>query len=315
MPPSDRPRKAQAGAGRRIIGHVLQGTLLPVLQNRCQECHRPGRSGGRSAFLNVQASGAMGRPDQGVHGEPRHCRRGKPSGGPGVLARTQMPKSEIDMLAAWVDAGCPEGKPRSGPRRRRSSPAPRSGHLGKARSRDRNGRGVSPSARPGPDHFRARVVMPTGLTEDKMIVAYEVKPGNPPHCSPLDQLLRTRPARPRSWKRPKKDRQKKMRASRIAGRAYTSAMGHRFHFRSGPNGIGGIGGWTPGSTAGSGSRPAPGTSCPRAPTVVVQMPLTIATARPRRIARASASTSRRTPIGAQAASTSSWVARTRLADR
>ena len=94
-------------------------------------------------------------------------------GGPFRDARV-LSAAEIATLAAWVEAGCPEGDP---------SDAPAAADLGL--------RLGARHARPGPDAVRAvharrrgrdefRVfVIPTGLTEGKWVAAIDFKPGNP----------------------------------------------------------------------------------------------------------------------------------------
>ena len=148
--------------------------VLPVLQNRCQDCHRPGEVGPFSLLTYKQATRWGELIKEYTAG--RQMPPWRPVGGPAYLHDRRMPDAEITMLGAWVDAGCPEGDPKEAPPEKKFGNAdgwqlgppdlvvemPEEFHLGPT----------------GPDHFRA-IVMPTGLTEDKMIVAYEVKPGNP----------------------------------------------------------------------------------------------------------------------------------------
>ncbi len=230
VPPAKEPNGP--GNGAKV---TFYRDVLPVLQNRCQECHRPGEAGPFSLLTYKQAvrwadltkeytaSGAM--PPW------------RPVGGPAYLHDRRMPKAEIELLAAWVDAGCPEGDPKQAPPAKVFAGAgwqlgqpdlvvemPAPFHLGPT----------------GPDHFRA-VVMPTGLAQDKVIVAYEVKPGNPQivHHT-INYFDTTGNARKLEAK---EQARKKDPNEPDHGPGYTSAMGIGF---VAPSGSGGIGGWTPG---------------------------------------------------------------------
>lgn len=212
--------------------------VLPVLQTRCQECHRPGEVGPFSLLTYKQA--VRWADLMKDYTASRQMPPWKPSGGPGYRNERTMPKAEIDLVGAWVDAGCPEGDPKDAPPEKSFADAggwqlgppdlvvemPDAFHLGPT----------------GPDHFRA-VVMPTGLTEDKMIVAYEVKPGNPKivhhTINYFDTTGRARAKEKAEAERPKKP------GEPDRGPGYTSAMGIGFVTLK-PGGVGGIGGWTPG---------------------------------------------------------------------
>jgi peroxiredoxin len=154
--------------------------VAPIIQRRCQACHRPGGAGPFSLISYRQASGwasAMrevveeGRmPPWGAN--PRH---GKFANDPSLT------KQEKQTLFNWVDGGCPEGD-------RRDLPAP---------ARFSDGWSI-----PGPDlvlsmpesftvpaegtiEYQSFRVDP-GFTEDRWVKAAEVLPGNPAvvhHCN------------------------------------------------------------------------------------------------------------------------------------
>ena len=211
--------------------------VLPVLQNRCQECHRPGEVGPFSLLTYKQAArwGDLIKEYTASRAMPPW----KPAGGPGYRNERTMPKREIDLIGAWVDAGCPEGEPKDAPPEKKFATAsewqfgkpdlvvemPDEFHLGPT----------------GPDHFRA-VVMKAGLPEDKMIVAYEVKPGNPRIVHHTINYFDTT-GNARKLEEKEKNRKKEP-AEPDSGPGYTAAMGIGFTSLTG--GIGGIGGWTPG---------------------------------------------------------------------
>jgi hypothetical protein len=236
--------------------------VLPVLQNRCQECHRPGEVG---PFSLLSYKHALRWADLiKEYTANRAMPPWKPSGGPEYLNARTMPKTEIDLLGAWVDAGCPEGDPKdAGPEKKFAGAAewqfgrpdlvvemPDEFHLGPT----------------GPDHFRA-VVMPTRLTEDKMIVAYEVKPSNPRIVHHTINYFDTT-GKARQLEKAERERSKDP-SEPDSGPGYTAAMGIGFTSLK-PNGIGGIGGWTPGLR---GFRLPAGTgyALPKGSDVVVQM--------------------------------------------
>ncbi len=236
--------------------------VLPVLQNRCQECHRPGEVGPFSLLTYKQATrwGDLIKEYTASRAMPPW----KPVGGPAYRNERTLPKAEVDLLAAWVDAGCPEGDPKQGPPAKVFAGGaewqfgkpdlivemPAKFHLGPT----------------GPDHFRA-VVMPTGLNVDKMIVAYEVKPGNPRIVHHTVNYFDTT-GTARQMEKAEADR-KKAAGEPDRGPGYTAAMGIGFTPPK-PNSIGGIGGWTPG-LRGFALPSGTGYALPKGSDVVVQM--------------------------------------------
>jgi hypothetical protein len=86
----------------------------------------------------------------------------------------RLSDQEIATLAAWVDEGTPEGNPAEAPPERTYSDGWK---LGPPDMVLNSGEDfvLGPGGR---DLFRV-FVMPTNLDEDKYVVAYEVKPGNP----------------------------------------------------------------------------------------------------------------------------------------
>jgi peroxiredoxin len=88
--------------------------ILPILQARCQECHRPGEAGPFSLMSYKQAKGwadmiaevvADGRMPPWHADAPR-----------GHFANDRrLADAEKKALLAWVEAGCPEGDPADAP--------------------------------------------------------------------------------------------------------------------------------------------------------------------------------------------------------
>jgi hypothetical protein len=145
---------------------------LPILQRRCQGCHRPGEVGPFSLLTYRQAvnwasdieeytrTGQM-PPWKITAGLPFHNDR-------------RMPANEIATLAAWVDGGTPEGDKKDAP-----PPAqfPQGWQLGTpdlvlTLPDDFQ---IGPT---GKDVFRC-FVLPTNFTEDRYVAGVEIRPGNP----------------------------------------------------------------------------------------------------------------------------------------
>jgi hypothetical protein len=100
----DRGGKRPARADVTYSKHVA-----PILQKRCQSCHRPGQSA-PFALLGYADAVKHGRMIKEVttqrrmppwHADPRH----------GKFANDRrLTRAEIDVLAGWVDAGMPKGE-------------------------------------------------------------------------------------------------------------------------------------------------------------------------------------------------------------
>jgi peroxiredoxin len=146
--------------------------VAPILQSRCQECHRPGQVGPFSLVTYKQA--ANWADDIKDYTHEKRMPPWKPVAGVAFKNTRNMPEAEVAMLARWVDAGCPEGNPHDAP------PAvtyPEEWNLGKPDLilEVPEEFHVGPA---GKDIYRC-YVLPTDLGEDKYIVGYEVRPGNP----------------------------------------------------------------------------------------------------------------------------------------
>ncbi len=143
-----------------------------ILQNRCQECHRPGQVGPFSLTTYKQA--VNWSQDIKEYTASRQMPPWKITEGLAFHNDRRLADKEIATLAAWVDEGTPEGSPKDAPPARQFTEG---WQLGKPDLV------LSPSddfvlGPGGRDLFRV-FVLPTGLTEDKFVVGFEVKPGNP----------------------------------------------------------------------------------------------------------------------------------------
>ena len=161
-----RPRAAKAEAGP-----TYHKDVAPILQNHCQVCHRPGEAGPFSLMTYKQA--VVWADDIKHFTREKAMPPWKPRAGLEFLGDRRMSAKEIDILAKWADAGCPEGDPKDAP-----PPAqfPDGWVLGKPdlvlEAPEEFVLGPT-----GKDVFRV-FVLPTGLTEDKYVTAFQVRPGN-----------------------------------------------------------------------------------------------------------------------------------------
>lgn len=208
--------------------------VAPILQARCQECHRPGQVGPFALMTYRQAvnwaddikdytSSHQMPPWKITAGIPfRHDRR--------------MTDKEIATLAAWVDGGTPEGNPADAPPPREFVTGWRLGKPDLVISTTEDFV-VAPGGR---DIFRC-FVLPTDLPEDKFVVAFEVKPGNPRIVHHTLNFIDT-DGEGRALERAGQAREKKTKkpTDYDRGPGYSFSMGVGFAPR------GGLGGWAPG---------------------------------------------------------------------
>ncbi len=161
-----RPSRAPTGAAVTYYRDVL-----PILQQHCQECHRPGEVGPFALTSYRQA--VNWAADIKDYTLARKMPPWKPVDGLPMHGERRLTRREVATLAAWVDAGTPEGD-------LATAPAPRGfaegWQLGQPdlvlTVEDDFTLGAS-----GPDLYRC-FVLPTRLAEDRDVVAVEVRPGN-----------------------------------------------------------------------------------------------------------------------------------------
>src|SRR5258706_10290294 len=135
-PSGMQPRRAGMDGACSVIGECMKRTLLflmmgtsaasilqaqtfskdvaPILQKNCQICHRPGESAPFSLLTYEQArpwakaikAATLQRKMPPWFADPHY---GKFSND------RSLAKSDIDTIAAWVDAGAPQGDPKDMP--------------------------------------------------------------------------------------------------------------------------------------------------------------------------------------------------------
>jgi hypothetical protein len=146
--------------------------VLPILQNRCQECHRPGEIGKmplltfeqtRPWAKSIKAAVLTGKmppwPADPHIGKFAHDR--------------SLTRAEIDTLSAWADTGSAEGRASDAPASRTfvegwNIPKP-----------DLIVKMPQPVTIPAKGTVEYQyIIVPTGFTEDKWVQAVEVRPTN-----------------------------------------------------------------------------------------------------------------------------------------
>src|SRR5262249_32776848 len=146
--------------------------VLPILQNHCQSCHRPGEVGPFSLMTYRQA--VNWAEDIKSFTQRRLMPPWKVSEGQPFFHERRLSDKEIATLAAWTDGGTPKGN-------EEESPPPRKFIDGWQLGTPDLVLSVKEDFVLGPtggDVFRC-FVLPTNLTEDKWVTAVEVRPGNP----------------------------------------------------------------------------------------------------------------------------------------
>src|SRR5438067_670077 len=161
-------RDVRAAADAKVTYHR---DVVPILQKHCQACHRPGEVGPFSLTTYKQAVNWAADIAQYTH--ERKMPPWKPTAGPEYKNARSLTPQEIETLAAWERSGCPEGDPNDAPPPVKFPEGRQLGvpdHVLTPEEDFHAGAG-------GQDVIRC-FALPTGLTEDKYIVAYETRPGN-----------------------------------------------------------------------------------------------------------------------------------------
>jgi len=144
--------------------------VLPILEKRCQDCHRPGEAAPFSMLTYNDTRPWAKSIRQAVLTKKMPPWFADPAVGHFSNDRS-LSQQEIDTLVAWVDGGVKEGDPKD-------APAPRTfvegWNIGKPDLVLR-----MPNAFNVPEHGTIDyqyVIIPTGLKEDKWVSKIEVRP-------------------------------------------------------------------------------------------------------------------------------------------
>jgi peroxiredoxin len=156
----------------RATGKVtFHRDVLPILQQRCQGCHRPGDVAPFSLMTYRQA--VRWAEDIKSYTQSRKMPPWKPAAGPALVGDRRMPEKEITTLAAWVDGGTPEGDRGDAPPPRRFADGWQLGQPDLVLTVPDTFE-LGPS---GSDLYRC-FVLPTQFSEDRFVSAVEVRPGS-----------------------------------------------------------------------------------------------------------------------------------------
>jgi peroxiredoxin len=229
------PREAALAKAGKV---TYYRDVAPILQENCQQCHRPGEVGPFSLMNYKQA--VNWASDIKEYTRERRMPPWKPVEGLPFHNDRRLTQKQIDTLAAWVDGGTPEGDPKDAPAPKKFTDG---WQLGKPDlvlevAEDFT---LGPS---GKDVFRC-FVLPTGLKEDKFVTAVEVRPGNSRVVHHSLNFF-DKSGRARAMEKKERDRVKKP-GEQDHGPGYSVGMG--IGFIPEPGQFGGIGGWAPGQRA------------------------------------------------------------------
>jgi peroxiredoxin len=206
--------------------------VLPMLQERCQGCHRPGQVGPFSLTTYKQAAKWADSCLEEVKAKKMPPWKAEKND---LLAGSRaLPAEAIAVLEKWIEQGLPEGDPKDAPPARKFTEGWALGEPDLILEAPEEVT-VGPN---GKDLFRV-LVFPTNLPEDKYIAAMEVKPGNPRVVHHTLQMIDTDGRATRI----QTDAQKKAKANDAdRGPGYSVSMGWGFL----PNPANLLGGWAPG---------------------------------------------------------------------
>lgn len=162
----------RSGRRRSAAGPTYYRDVAPILQERCQSCHRPGQVA--PFALTSYAEARAWAPEIKAFTTSRQMPPWLAEPGHGEFADPRrLSDSEIQAIAGWADAGAPAGNPKDAPPAKQW---PADWTLGQPDL-------VLEVAEPyevgatGDDDFRV-FVLPTNLMEDRYITAMDFRPGN-----------------------------------------------------------------------------------------------------------------------------------------
>ncbi len=160
-----------------LSGHAADPTfsqdIAPIIFSNCVSCHRPGEVGPfpLQSFEDVSNRAQMVKAVT----QSRYMPPWKAAPDFGEFAyNAGLTQEEIDLIAAWVDAGTPPGDPSLTPPLPTFQEGSQLGVPDLVLSMEEAWAIKDDFS----DEYR-NFVIPTGLTEDKIVAAIEFRPGNP----------------------------------------------------------------------------------------------------------------------------------------
>jgi hypothetical protein len=149
--------------------------VIPIFQNHCQSCHRPGQIGPMPLVTYAQARAKSKAIDQMVRSRKMPPWFADPQFGP-FANDPSLSADEIQTITAWVESGAQAGNPHD-------APPPRPWIEGwNIPQPDRVIQMPKPVAIPahGDVEYTYEIV-PTGFTEDKWVQMSEIRPSSRQH--------------------------------------------------------------------------------------------------------------------------------------
>ena len=146
--------------------------VLPILEKRCQECHRPGEIAPMSLLTYADTRPWAKSIREAVITRTMPPWFADPKYGHFAPDRS-LSRPEIDTLVNWVDGGTPEGDPRNGPPPR---VWPRDWMIGTPDAVFEMPKSYAIPAKGAIDY--QYIILPTRFSEDKWIQKVEVRPSD-----------------------------------------------------------------------------------------------------------------------------------------
>jgi hypothetical protein len=145
--------------------------VAPIMQNRCQECHRPGETAPMSLMSYEDARPWAKAMKTAILTKKMPPWSADPHYGK-FLNDPSLSQAEIDTLVAWVDGGAQAGNPKDAPKPREFFSGWR---IGKPDQEFELPTAIDVPASGIVDY--TYVVIPTNFTEDRWVQFAEVRPG------------------------------------------------------------------------------------------------------------------------------------------
>jgi len=148
--------------------------VVPVLQRRCQTCHRPGQAGPMS-FLTYESTRPWAKAIKAAVLQKKMPPWFADPNAGHFLNDPSLTQAEIDTLVRWADGGAPEGNAKD-------APAPVQWPQGWLIQPEVVVKGPSynvPAHPPNNVVEWVNVTVPTGFTRDTWITSVEIKPEHP----------------------------------------------------------------------------------------------------------------------------------------
>lgn len=142
----------------------------PIFQKRCVECHRPGEIGPFSLLKYEKAKSSAKQIKEVVVRRRMPPWHADPKFGEWKNDR-RLSNQEVDTIAAWADAGAPEGDPKDAPAPRKFTDGWQIGAPDAMYTIPRKERVPAEGTLPYRNLF-----VPTGLKEDRWVQAVEIRP-------------------------------------------------------------------------------------------------------------------------------------------